>query len=86
MIDIVDGPGGRDDWGLIDWDTDEVYWDETGGRRPLSCSDIVFTRGKYANSLLSEISDTWYLKFIRDKNPDDYFITYAFDKRLKELK
>lgn len=85
MLDIIDGPLGKNDWALIDWDTDEIYYDESGGRIPFSTKQVIFTRGKYEGSLLSEISDTWYLKFIRDKNQDDYLISYCFGKRLGEL-
>jgi hypothetical protein len=86
MIDAIDGPLGRDDWAHIDWEKNEVWFEESDVRRPLSCSDIVFTRGKYAGSKLSEVSDSWYLTFIRDKNSNDYFIKTTFEKRLLELK
>ena len=86
MIDVVDGPKGKNDWGSIDWENDDIFWDETTDRRKFQCSDIVFTRGKHQGQLLSEIDDTFYLKFVLDKNPEDYLINYTFKKRLKELK
>ena len=85
MIDILDGPEGEDDWGCIDWDKEEIYYDLSGGRKPLTCNEVMITRGKYANSLMSEVDDTWYLKFIRDKNLDDGLIQLVFNKRIKEL-
>lgn len=85
MLDVLDGPLGKNDWGIIDWDTEEITYDESGGRIPFSTKQVIFTRGKYAGSLLSEVSDSWYLKFIKDKNPDDYLINYTFGKRLGEL-
>ncbi len=85
MIDFIDGPKGKDDWAIADWEKETITYDESNITKPITCSDIVFTRGKYAGSFLNEIDNTWYLKFIRDKNPDDYFISYAFNKRIKEL-
>lgn len=85
MIDVIDGPGGKDDWAHIDWDKGEIWFEESDTRKPFTTSDVIMKRGKYAGYKLSEVTDSWYLKFIRDKNPDDYFISYAFNKRLKEL-
>lgn len=85
MIKISDGPGGKDDWPHVDWEKDTIFFEESDITRKFMCSDIVFTHGKYAGYKLSEVDNTWYLKFIRDKNPDDYFIKSAFNKRLKEL-
>lgn len=85
MITIFDGPLGKDDWAVIDWDTEEIVYDESGGRIPFSTREVVFTHGKYDGYKLSEVSDSWYLKFIRDKNADDGFIQLAFNKRLGEL-
>lgn len=85
MINIIDGPLGKDDWALIDWDTEEIVYDESGGRKPFSTKEVMLTRGKYEGSLLSEVTDTWYLKFIRDKNLEDGLIKFAFNKRLGEL-
>lgn len=86
MISTIDrGPDGRD-WACIDFDKDEIVYDESGERKPFATSDIIFTRGKYAGYKLSEVSDSWYLKFIMEKNPDDYLISYCFTKRLAELK
>jgi hypothetical protein len=82
MISLIDK---GDDWATIDWDTEEIVYDESGKRKPFSTADVIFERGKYAGNKLNEVSDTWYLKFIRDKNADDYFITFAFNKRLGEL-
>jgi len=82
MISTIDR---GDDWATIDFETEETVYDESGERRPFKTSDIIFTRGKYEGSLLSEVSDSWYLKFIREKNPDDYFIRFAFNTRLSEL-
>jgi hypothetical protein len=85
MIDVIDGTGGPDDWAHVDWDKETIWFEESDVTKPLTCSDIVFTRGKYEGSKLSEVSDSWYLKFIRDKNPEDYLIVSAFNKRLEEL-
>lgn len=68
------------------WSDGDTIYGEDGSRRPILTSDIVFTAGKYQGRLLSEITDSWYLKFIKDKNKDDYFIKVMFDKRLGELK
>lgn len=86
MLTLLDGPLGKDDWATIDWDTEEIVYDESGGRIPFSTRQVLFTRGKYEGQLLGEVTDTWYLKFIRDKNLDDYLITFTFNKRLGELK
>lgn len=85
MIDVIDGPGGRDDWAHIDYENETIWFEESDTTKPLTCSDIIITRGKYADSYLSELTDSWYLKFIRDKNRDNYLITWAFNKRLGEL-
>jgi hypothetical protein len=86
MIDVLDGPGGVDDWAHIDWEKETIWYEESDTTKKLTTKDFIFKRGKYAQSLLSEITDTWYLKFIRDKNPDDYLIEFMFNKRLGELK
>lgn len=85
MLDLLDGPLGKNDWGTIDWANGEIKYDESGTTKPFLTSDIIFTRGKYAGLLLSEVTDTWYLKFISEKNSDDYLITYSFKIRLGEL-
>lgn len=85
MLSLLDGPLGKDDWAHIDWEKGELWFEESDTRKPFTTSDIIMTRGKYAGYKLSEVTDSWYLKFIRDKNPDDYFISYAFNKRLKEF-
>jgi len=85
MLTLLDGPLGKDDWAIIDWDTEEITYDESQSRVPFGTNQVMFTRGKYAGSLLSEVSDSWDLKFIRDKNQDDYMIVYCFNKRLGEL-
>lgn len=85
MIDVIDGPGGRDDWAHVDWDKGEIWFEESDTRKPLTTEDILVKRGKYEGYNLSEVTDSWYLKVIRDKNPDDYFIRQAFEKRLGEL-
>lgn len=82
MISTIDR---GDDWAIIDFDTDEIVYDESGDRKPFSTADIMIDRGQYEGYKLSEVNDTWYLKFVRDKNPDDYLIRYAFNKRLGEL-
>lgn len=86
MIDIIDGPKGKDDWAHVNWEEETIWFEESDTTIPLECSAVVITRGKYAGSYLSELSDSWYLQFIRDKNPDDFLITFMFDKRLGELK
>lgn len=83
MIAIIDRS--ERDWATVDWETNEVVYDESQIRKPLTTSDCMFVAGKYSGSLLSEIADTWYLKFIRDKNQNDYFINVMFGRRLKEL-
>lgn len=85
MIDIIDGPGGPDDWAHVDWDKETIWFEESDTTKQFSTADVVIKRGKYAGSLLSELSDTWYLKFIMEKNPEDYLIQWCFSKRLKEL-
>ena len=79
MITTIDE---KDSWF---WSDGESLYNDKGLRRPVQTSDIIFTHGKYAGSRLDEVSDTWYLKFIREKNPDDYFIKTLFTKRLGEL-
>lgn len=86
MIRILDGPLGKDDWPLMNWDTEEITYDESGGRKPFSTKEVIFDHGKYAGLLLSDVTNTSYLKFLLEKNKDDYLITYAFNKRLGELK
>lgn len=83
MINTIDR---GNDWATIDWDKDEIVYDESGERVPLTCSQVIFTHGKYQGYKLSEVTDTWYLKFIKEKNPDDYFISLMFGRRLEELK
>lgn len=85
MLDLSNGPLGKNDWARIDWETEEIFYDESGGRIPFSTKEVVFTHGKYVGYKLSEVSDSWYLKFIRDKNADDGLIQLAFNKRLGEL-
>ena len=60
-------------------------WFEDGTKRKANTSDFIFVAGKYEGSLLSEVSDTWYLGFIMSKNPDDHLIQKTFKKRLGEL-
>lgn len=67
------------------WSDAEMLYGEDGTRRPVKTSDIVFTHGKYKDSRLDEVTDSWYLKFIRDKNTDDYFIMTLLNLRLSEL-
>lgn len=67
------------------WSDGDMIYGEDGTRREVKTSDIVFTTGKYVGSKLSEVTDSWYLKFIRDKNKDDYFIKKMFTLRLGEL-
>lgn len=86
MITIVDGPQGKNDWANYNWDTNEIWFEESNTRKQLTMADIVFTHGKYVGYKLSEVTDTWYLKFIKEKNPDDYFISVMFGRRLEELK
>ena len=86
MITIIDGPGGKNDWAHILWDTDELWFEESETKKPFTTSDVLLLRGKYAGYKLSEVTDSWYLKFIRDKNLDDGLIVHTFNKRLGELK
>lgn len=85
MLRVTDGPKGKNDWSHIDWEKEEIWFEESDIRRPLTCDDIKFTHGKYAGYKLSEVSDTWYLEFIKNKNLDDYLIKLTFEKRLGEL-
>ena len=86
MIDVIDGPGGVDDWAHVNYEEGTIWFEESDTTKKLTTADFMFKRGKYENSLLSEVGDTWYLKFIRDKNPDDYLIEFMFNKRIDELK
>ena len=91
MLELQDGPLGINDWGNFRYEEGttkiiEVWYEESNTTVPFTTSRVMMTRGKYAGSLLSEVSDTWYLKFIMEKNPDDGFIKEAFTKRLEELK
>lgn len=83
MITLIDKSDR--DWAMIDWDTDEIVYDESGERKPLTTADCIFTHDKYKGYKLSEVSDSWYLKFIMEKNPQDAFISLMFGRRLKEL-
>lgn len=67
------------------WSDGETLWGEDGTKRKVTTADIIFTTGKYVNNKLSEVSDSWYLKFIMDKNPTDHFIKKMFTLRLGEL-
>lgn len=67
------------------WCDGDFIYNEKGLRREVKTSDIIFTHGKYVGSRLDEVSDSWYLKFIKEKNKDDYFISKLFEKRLGEL-
>ena len=67
------------------WSDGDMIYNEKGLRREVHTSDIIFTAGKYKGSRLDEVSDSWYLKFIKEKNADDYFIKKLFEKRLGEL-
>lgn len=86
MIEVLDGPGGRNDWGHLDLVKEEIWHEESNTTVALTTSQIMVTRGKYGGSLLSEVSDSWYLKTIMQKNPDEGFINLMFAKRLAELK
>ena len=85
MITTVDRGKNDRDWATIDWENDEIVYDESGMRKKIDMSDFIFTAGKYKGHLLSEVSDSWYLKFIKEKNPDDHLISIMFGRRLKEL-
>lgn len=67
------------------WSDGDTLFSEDGESRPVLTSDIIFVAGKYVGYKLSELSDTWYLKFIQQKNPENYFISIMFGRRLKEL-
>ena len=85
MIRVSDGPLGLNDWAHIDWDNNELWFEESNVRKPFTTSHCLMDRGKYEGYKLSEVTDTWYLKFIRDKNPDDALIRLMFGRRLKEI-
>ena len=86
MLNVLDGPGGMTDWPHLRLASNEIWYEESDTTIPLTTRQVIFDRGKYEGSLLSEVSDSWYLKFIMEKNPDDGFIKLMFQKRLEELK
>lgn len=86
MLQLLDGPVGSTDWPHLRLASNEIWYEESKTTNPLTTSQVIFNRGKYEGSLLSEVSDTWYLKFMMEKNPDDEFTNLMFTKRLKELK
>ncbi len=86
MLNVVDGPGGVNDWAHIDWEKKTIWFEESDTIVPLSTAHFTFAVGKYQGYKLSEVSDSWYLTFIRDKNPNDVLVQYAFSQRLGELK
>lgn len=67
------------------WSDAQTIWFENGVKRQIETSDVIFTHGKFDGYKLSEVTDTWYLRFIKEKNSDDYFIKTLFEKRLGEL-
>lgn len=85
MITTIDRGKDGNDWAMIDYETDEIVYDESGVRKPLTTSDIMVQRGKYAGYKLSEVNNSGYLKFIMKNNPEDEFIKDMFTRRLGEL-
>lgn len=75
----------KDDLNNWSWSDGETLWHEDGSSREILTSDVIFTAGKYVGYKLSEVTDSWYLKFISDKNQKDHFISVMFGRRLKEL-
>ena len=86
MITTIDRGKDGNDWAMIDWDNDEIVYDESGERKPMKTSHFVFTVGKYKGQKLSEVNSLSYLQFLKDKNPDDYLVQVMFERRIKELK
>lgn len=83
MISSIDK---GDNWAMVDYDNEEIVWDKTMEREPITCSHFRFDHGKYKGYKVSEVDDTWYLDFIMKKNPDNALITLILGKRLGELK
>ena len=60
---------------------------ENGERERIRSGHIVFTHGKYAGQLLSEMDDRWYLEFMHRRGVDtgDHFMVKCAEVRLQEL-
>lgn len=75
-----------DDWATVSHDLSEILF-ESGERRELRSSDLELTAGKYKGQLLSEISDIWYLNFLKKISTEkkDIFLAKCVEMRLNEL-
>ena len=58
---------------------------EDGSVRALTTNDVMFTHGKYEGEPLSEVSNSWYLKMMMERNEEDYLMQTMIGERLKEL-
>jgi len=76
-----------DDWSTISSDFTTIRY-ESGATKPLTPSDVSVEIGKYKDSILSDISDVWYLNFIKKISVEksDIFAQHCVNMRLLELK
>lgn len=75
-----------DDWATVSSDLGTICF-ESGTTRPFRTSDVELTVGKYKGTTLAEISDVWYLNFLKKLSTEkkDIFLAKCVDMRLNEL-
>lgn len=75
-----------DDWSTLSSDLSTIEF-ESGVSRPLTSADIEMTAGEYKGQTLSEISDIWYLNFLKKISTEkkDIFLARCVEMRLNEM-
>lgn len=86
MVTIKDKA--NDVWGWYDLNHKGYVKYEDGTVEKIHSRHIVFTSGKYVGKLLSDVSDVWYLNYIKKRGVDtgDWFLENCAKLRLLELK
>jgi hypothetical protein len=87
MLYLKDDPNDPDNWSTPSPDLKFIKF-EDGTTRELKTSDLELQIGKHKGQALSEISDNWYLNFLKklSTEKDDKFLAHCVDMRLNELR
>lgn len=75
-------------WGWYDINQKGMIRYEDGTTKKITSKDVIFTSGKYAGTLLSDLSDVWYLNFMKKQAVDnsDWFMEQCAKLRLLEIR
>ena len=71
-------------WFMWPPDEDNMYC-EDGRKRPLQASDYHLTFGKYSGLNIAEVTDEWYLSFLKKMADEkgDWFLSKCLSLRQK---